>query len=741
MQETDHSSPDALQQRKAGDASLADGSSRVCDPTAQDPTAGLGLRIDDVHAVVWEAEPTRTHHTFVNEYAEGLLGYPSRTWLTEHQFWISHLHPDDRAHIVDGFRVGLERGDQHQHTYRMLHADGTTRWVKEFVHRVKIEGGPEGTPRQRLRGTIIDVTEFKHAQRAQSADTELYRSLYDEYPAVCFVLDQHGAIEQVNRWGAEQLGYPAGELHGITLHRLLLSARDEPAPLIDLPTLQRIAERDQAIRLKRRDGTLLPTHVRTRRVPIPGTTAHTVHVICEPVAEAQPVLATDAPEMLDPLTGTLNRTEFERRLQRLLYRDYRDNAKHVLALLDIDQFAVVNYRLGNGAGDEALREVAEILPDCLRPGDVIGRTGSDEFALLLENCSLARAQALCRGAVDVIEQHRFEWAGTPLRLSASVGLVRIDPAAQGVSELMSAAENARRTASRRARAGIHAVDPTKPVHDTDDAHIAWAAELEDALDGDRLELHFQPIRSLYPADGSHDRERHYEILLRLRRDQRLLGPQRFLLAAERHQLASEVDRWVLGTTVRWLASRPHQRVGRELCCINISASSICDRRFVEDALSQLKCNSDIARSLCFEITETAVIANMDEAIRGMESLRNVGCRFSLDDFGSGMASFSYLRRLPVDYLKIDGSFVRGAGCNDDEARFLDLINQIGHHAGKKTVAEFVESEQTLSRVHDIGIDFAQGYQIGRPRPISEFEAPAPRRSAIIKPFPTHPWTR
>jgi Amt family ammonium transporter len=746
MQDTDQPTSDALPDHQSvppgpagtpGNRPAAAGSPGPAAHDRAEDTTPLGIhpmRIDDVQAVIWESELTRSHHTYVNGQAERLLGYPLESWLTEQHFWASRVHPDERAEVVEALHRRLKYDGQHQHTYRMLHADGTIRWVQETVREVEVDVGPHELAARRLRGTILDVTEFRREQQAAQESGERYRTLYEDYPGIYMVLDSAGTIDMINRRGAERLGYASGELHDTPLHSLLTrSSPPLPANLTDTPVRHGLP-----ISLERRNGGAVPALLRMMETPAEGRTGQATLVCCDlHELPRHPAMAganaADTDTTLDPLTHALNRTHFERRVQHLLYDEFDGSGEHALALLDVDHFCLVNYRLGHAAGDEALREIADLLPDSLRPGDLLGRTGSDEFAILFENCSLPLARRLCEAAVRAIEEHVFEWAGKQFRLSASVGVVHIDTAAQGVSELISTADHARRTAARGGRSGIHVVDPRAAARDEEHEHLAWASELLDALDTQQLELYYQPIRGL--RGGPHEHSRHYEMLLRMRRDERRLGPQPLLLAAERHQLATEVDRWVLLSVLQWLARRPRALVAEELCCINVSASSICSQRFIDFALACLAGRDYLTRSLCFEITETAAIPDMDDAINGMKALRAVGCRFSLDDFGSGLASFTYLRKLPVDYLKIDGSFVREAGHNDEEARMLELMHRIGREAGKQTIAEFVESPQTLARVNDIGIDFAQGYQIGRPRPISDFEEPRPQRTAVVTPFP------
>ncbi len=753
MQDTDP----AADQIDDGQPDPSHALARTSAPAMVDDLAALHvppMRADDTCVVMWESEPTRAFHTWVNPHAERLLGFPRNHWQTEPDFWAERLHPDDRDSTHRAFHQALEAHGHCQHTYRLLHADGSVRWVQEHVKTVDYPASEDGLTPRRLRGTMIDVTDYHREIDALERSRAYYRSLFEEAPAIYFVLDEDGTVRRVNQRGIEELGYERAELTGQRF--VQLQTDTDTIDFASLADDDAEAGSDWRTTLRRRDGTLLPVHLRVLRGDmLEGLDAHeeeqtggrSLLVSCDP-APAPARIQHLADDAADALTGLVRRSKFEKHLQHLLYRHYDKPGEHVLALIDIDQFSLVNYRFGQSAGDALLRDVGEILQDHLRRGDLIGRTGSDEFGIILERCSLRQAKILCEGAMDAISQHRFEWTDHTVRLTASAGLVKVDANLQSVSELMSAADAARREASAERLCGIRLVDPAVASSAHRNSDVALAAELQNALENQRLELHYQPIRQLYDEAGSlaptpKGPPTHYELLLRVRRNKLLLSPLQILMAAERHHLISEVDRWVVTEATRWLDSRPEHVVAGETCCINISAKSICDRHFIDFARNRLRALGSRASSVCFEITETAIIGNLDDAVSGMERLRATGCEFSLDDFGSGSASFPYLRRLPVSYLKIDGTFVREAGASDEDARFLDLINQIGHHAGKQTVAEFVENERTLARVRDIGLDYAQGYLIGRPQPLEQFgiavtAAPTTPsvQSATVTPFPT-----
>lgn len=450
------------------------------------------------------------------------------------------------------------------------------------------------------------------------------------------------------------------------------------------------------------------------------------------------------------LTHTPGRAAFEQRLQALLYEDFHARAvgpggtSHVLALLDIDQFRLVNHRLGRGAGDELLYQVAELLSEHVIPDGFIARTGGDEFAILFENHSLAQARHRCRYAMHAVAAHRFDWEGRSVRLTVSAGLVGITAGADhAVSELLSEADHARRAAAREGRGGLHCTRAGRTARPAHPSPLSLAAELANALEADALALYRQPIvargegqhaAATGPGEAAAAAPRRYELLLRLRRGDRMIGPRPLLKAAEQHHLVSDVDRWVIERAVAWLARRPAAQTRRELCCINLSARSLRDRAFVAELRHLLRPLGDRASSICFEIGEAAVDDVPARTRAAMQRLAALGCSFALQDLGGGHAArLPHLQALPLRYVKIDGRLIREARAGGHAARLLELINQIAQSAGKATVAQHVEDAATFALIEDIGIDYAQGWYLGTPRPIAPAEdaARAPASATLL----------
>ena len=418
----------------------------------------------------------------------------------------------------------------------------------------------------------------------------------------------------------------------------------------------------------------------------------------------------------DELTNLVNRREFERRLVRAVESARRGAGEHALCYLDLDQFKLVNDGVGHEAGDELLRQLARLLEEGVRGGDTIGRLGGDEFGVLLENCTLAQATRVVESIRERVERFRFRWDGRGHGTGLSAGLVAIGPDTPSTIAVMRDADSACYIAKRAGRNRLH-------VHRDDDEALdrlrgerSWLERIERAFEDDRFSLRAQRIESTDARDaGAH---RHVEILLRLADDAgNALSPAEFLPAAERYGLGARIDRWVVARTLEWLASPMPDLSRPALCSINLSGQSLGDETTLPFVVETIERTGVCPATLCFEVTETATIANLSSALGLIGTLRELGCAFALDDFGSGLSSFAYLKTLPVDYLKIDGMFVRDMLNDPLDRAMVRSINEVGQTMGMRTVAEYVENDDVRRALRDIGVDYVQGYGVGRPEPL------------------------
>lgn len=422
----------------------------------------------------------------------------------------------------------------------------------------------------------------------------------------------------------------------------------------------------------------------------------------------------------DPLTGLVNRREFERRIVAALNIAKSERSEHVLLYMDLDQFKVVNDTCGHTAGDEYLRQLSAMLVDRLRKHDSLARLGGDEFGVLLEHCPQDRALQIADQLLGEIQDFRFVWKGNSFTLGVSIGLVFINGQSEKFSRILKAADAACYAAKDAGRNRIHVYDEDDSTLVRRHGEMQWVSRITEAVEEGRFHLYYQPI---VPVDQRQIEGLHMELLLRMEdRHGNIILPSAFLPAAERYNLMPHLDRWVTQTAFEWLAQNPDRLRELKLCTINLSGHSLGEGEFRQFVVEQLQKTGVSPDKICFEITETAAIGNLMKATRFMSILRNLGCRFSLDDFGSGMSSFAYLKSLPVDYLKIDGLFVRDIMDDSIDYAMVKSINELGHVMGKLTVAEFVEKESILWKLREIGVDYAQGFGIARPRPLIEMDS-------------------
>jgi diguanylate cyclase (GGDEF)-like protein len=428
----------------------------------------------------------------------------------------------------------------------------------------------------------------------------------------------------------------------------------------------------------------------------------------------------------DGLTGLLNRTEFERRLSTALDPESDVDDSHraqMLMMLDLDQFKVVNDTYGHAAGDAMLREVALFIEQCLREEDVLGRLGGDEFGALLCNCDKHRAMQIAERLRKDVAAFEWSWETHRLSTSVSIGVVDLRQTGLDVETAMRYGDIACYLAKERGRDRVHLAVPGDKELTRHASEMSWCGRIKDALANDRFCLYAQDIQATDPRAGRHEEpEQHVEILLRMvgeRGD--IVPPGLFMPAAERYGLMSAIDRWVVRAVFSTLANTPPS--DRMQYAINLSGASIGDERFLQFLNEQFAISGVAPSAICFEVTETTAVANLAAAARFIRELNKRGCKFALDDFGAGMSSFGYLKHLPVDYIKIDGGFIKDMLKDAVNRDMVAAINDIGHSMGRLTIAEYVESEAILRALREMGVDFVQGFHVGRPAPWAQHVEP------------------
>jgi diguanylate cyclase (GGDEF)-like protein/PAS domain S-box-containing protein len=427
----------------------------------------------------------------------------------------------------------------------------------------------------------------------------------------------------------------------------------------------------------------------------------------------------------DALTGLINRREFDVRLEAAVTSAQRGEVEYVLLYVDLDQFKIVNDTCGHSAGDRLLRDITSLLQTRVRASDTIARLGGDEFGLLLERCSLEQAERVADSIRQAIHGYRFLWGANSLSVGASIGVVRIARETTSAAAVLSAADIACYAAkdSGRNRVQVYERDHGTNRH----REMQWVGRIARAVEDGRLELFAQQIFPTSPERGdvaaADSGTPFYELMVRLRdEDGTLVPPGEFIPAAERYNVMVMVDRWVVNRAIELLENCLRTTARLPLLAVNLSGTSINDEDFLDFVMTRLG-SEQVARALCFEITETAAVASLAKATFVMRELKARGCRFALDDFGSGVSSFVYLKTLPVDFLKIDGQFATHVATDAVDRSMVEAIAKIGRAMDVATIAEKVENAEVLTVLKSIGVDFIQGFHLAEPCAIDEVFEP------------------
>jgi diguanylate cyclase (GGDEF)-like protein/PAS domain S-box-containing protein len=425
----------------------------------------------------------------------------------------------------------------------------------------------------------------------------------------------------------------------------------------------------------------------------------------------------------DALTGLVNRREFERRLQEALDSAQTGDGNHALCYLDLDRFKAVNDTCGHTAGDNMLREVASLIKDAVRDSDTVGRIGGDEFALLLVGCPLEKARQIADDVVRSVNDYRFVWKDKIFNIGVSIGLVEIGRDSGSIEDIMNAADSACYVAKKQGGLHVHVYSAREEASARHSGEIHWLQKLQGALRDNRFELYYQPI---VPARSGGVRGPALEVFVRLESDYAApnASPTEFIRAAERYRLMPLVDRWVVQAVLAALGRGGMRLPPGRSVALNIAGQTLADAGFLEFVVECFDHTGANPGDICFEVTENSVVANLDHARRFIEVLHGMGCEFALDDFGSGLSSFATLRTLPMDYLKIDGSFIKNLAADSVNQAMVAAMIELSRSLNFRIVAEQVEDQESFDTVSGMGIDFVQGYVVGRPQPLSMIPIPA-----------------
>ena len=573
-------------------------------------------------------------------------------------------------------------------------------------------------------GTIADITERKRVEQAIFEEKERAQVTLQSIGDGVITTNREGRIEYLNPVAEQLSGWRGADARGATIMEVLRLRDEQTHEEIENPLLRCLRE-DKVVNfgehsvLINRLGQEIA--IQDSAAPIRdrnGRTVGAVVVFRDVTKERRLKRALSFQASHDALTGLINRREFDGRLHSALQSARDGDATHALLYVDLDQFKVVNDTCGHSAGDRLLRDVTALLQQQVRSADLIARLGGDEFGILVQHCSLEQATRIADQIRQAVRDYRFSWEQHTASIGASIGVVAITHESESVASLLSAADIACYAAKDAGRNRVHVYDSS--AASGRHREMYWVSRVTRAVDDGRLELYTQPIIATR-ADSPRLPPFH-ELLVRLRDDDgELVLPGEFIPAAERYNIIGTIDRWVLESAVARL--RQYLAAGLEvpLLSINLSGTSICERNFLDFVLTLVE-DPAIGEHLCFEITETAMITGMTQIVYFMQEVRKRGCRFALDDFGTGLSSFQYLKKLPIDFLKIDGQFVGSLSDDPVDRSMVEAIGKVAGALGIATIAERVESAEALERLTQLGIDFAQGYHLARPEPLAAFEA-------------------
>ncbi len=542
-------------------------------------------------------------------------------------------------------------------------------------------------------------------------------------------------IEYINMAAITILGFKGKDARGKSIYRLIKNYNSKNGRFILKDTLEKQFE-TRSSPSEFSEITLINLageyrYLKLKTAPVQnnnGAIDYVILILQDLTEEKKRINQLYRQASVDSLTGLRNRHSFQRCLDEVLEKSTGTTERHVLCYMDLDHFKVVNDVCGHAAGDELLKKIADIFTKSVRASDKIARVGGDEFAILLPQCEIETSKRICQRIIEDVSDYRFTWQKKSFSVGVSIGAIEFDSKSRvsDRSDLMIAVDKACYKAKQNGRNQLYIEDLSKTATSSNNEKMnqmqRWDESINQALKQNQFVLFIQPIVCLDTTDDCSNAQ--YEVLVRMKHQGELLSPGSFLPSAERLGLMSSIDRWVVSKTIETLVKNDENQMNQSgrLFTINISADSVLDTNFVSFVKALLEDQKVAPELLCFEISESVALANFSETQTMLKQLSDLGCRGSLDDFGSGFTSLRYLRELTLHYLKIDGSFIRNMSKNRIDAAMVDGVNKVGQVMNLRTIAELVENEITVKLLQKMGVDYAQGYHCGKPFPMSEIHA-------------------
>ena len=641
----------------------------------------------------------------------------SADYIPDFESAINFYAPQGRALIIKAIDYAIETGEGFDLELPMIRADGKEIWVRSVGTIEIVDNKPV-----RLLGAFQDITERRSLNAELADQHELLRVTLRSIADAVITTDRYGNVTWLNPVAEHLTGWKNHDAHKQAIQSIIKLFGRHHQQQIDDPTLkcldtgQVCAVKDAAVLVGRENQTcdvdLLASPIRNEFGEVLG-----VVLVFRDVTEQRKIheeMAYRAKH--DILTGLLNRSEFESLLENALNDGLNDIGYDALLYIDLDQFKIVNDACGHHVGDQLLVQVGALLSNFVGSKDILARLGGDEFGILIRDCTTEQSLAVAERICKELDDFRFNHDGRRFRVGASIGLVPLDARWRTTTVVLQAADSSCYAAKEAGRNQVHVWMDSDQMINLRHGEMRWAARIEQALDEDRFELHAQQI---VPTSGSQD-ALHAEVLLRLvQSDGTAVLPAAFLPAAERFNLVTRIDRWVLGRVIGMLSALGDRSPIGSLS-INVSGQSIGDRTFHRHALEMfMAAGQDICQRLCIEITETSAITNLADAVHFTQQMQNLGIRIALDDFGSGASSFSYIKAIPVNMIKIDGKFIQNVADNPLDEVAVRCFIDVARVVGAQTVAEFVDKQAVLDVLRKMGVDFVQGFLKHKPEPLED----------------------
>lgn len=612
-------------------------------------------------------------------------------------------------------RVLNEESIPGRYEIKLLDGSGQGRWHEAGSRRIDHRGEPA------VLTTAFDIRNRKNLEHALLREKERAELTLESIGDGVITTDTRGRIDYMNAAAENLTGWQRGEALGRPVTEIVSLVDDSSRKSLGDPVKECLEERRRvhvgrrALLLSRSGDCEFSIELNASPISEDANTVIGVVLVMHDVTELRGLTRQMSYQAShDPLTGLLNRREFEVRLEEAVGVAHTGDSGHVLAYLDLDRFKVVNDTCGHMAGDNMLREVASLIKEKIRDTDNVARVGGDEFGLLLVGCPLEKARDIAENIVAAIRDYRFIWRDKIFNIGVSIGMVEIGVESGTVVDVLSAADSACYVAKQQGRSRVHIYSARDEVVARQRGEIHWLNRLQHAIKEDHFELYTQRIEAI---SNDSDNGPACEIFLRMRDEDGDISPNAFLRAAERYQLMPMIDRWVVRALFQALRNGDVSVPEGGCVSVNLSGQTLGDTQFLEYVVTSFDQTGVVPSQICFEVTETAIMTHLDLARRFVDVLQGMGCRFALDDFGSGLSSFANLKNLAMDFLKIDGSFIRSVHKDQVNHDMVAAMIKLARTLQIRVIAEQVEDRAVYDVMRRLGVDFVQGYAIERPRPL------------------------